>query len=423
MFAFVIVVSVTFMSQRIIGIGEPGIPTIPKFTLARSEIVRHQGQVALHALLTKGPSEAATGLEPIEHSGFHVWLVTANACVGTGPLPSSVVGTAREFYGQGASVKFAFPYQMRLIQSDGQSAALVLQVPGLSSPFGLGLRLFFLIGIPVALVLFLARKLSHPIEEIELAARRFSQGELSYRAGAIRGPREVRELGKAFDEMATRVESTLEAQNRLLADVSHEVRSPLGRIRLAANMLSEGKGDLQTNLGRIDRDVKRLDELIETLSTVTLPNQAIPMADVVDLRVLVEEIVDSVSLEAMAKRIELKTELVTIESTVNRFLIYSAFENLIRNAILHAFPDSVVEIRLSVGPTELRVLDRGPGVPPAELYRIFEPFYRSSEARERETGGAGLGLAIVHKAAQVHDAKSWAQLREGGGLEVVFQLK
>ena len=422
MFAFVVVVSVTFLSQRLIGFGEPGIPSIPKFTLARSEIVRHQGQVALHSFVTKGPAQAAAELRPIEDSGFRVWLVTAKACIGKNPLPASVAGSARELYGQGNSLKFSFPYQMRFIQSDGKAAALVLQVPGLSSPIGLGLRLFFLIGIPVAVVLFMAKKLSRPIEAIELAALRFSHGELSHRAGVLKGPKEVRELGKAFDEMATRVQNTLEAQKRLLADVSHEVRSPLGRIRMATNMLSEGKGDAETNIGRIERDVMRLDELIETLSAVTLPNQSNVISDVVNLRELVEEVVESVSLEASSKRIEISTELILIEATINRFLVHSAFENLIRNAILHASPDTVVEVRLSADPTQFSVLDRGPGVSAEELDRIFEPFYRTSEARERETGGVGLGLAIVQKAAQVHNAKTWAEHREGGGLEVTFQF-
>jgi signal transduction histidine kinase len=176
---------------------------------------------------------------------------------------------------------------------------------------------------------------------------------------------------------------------------------------------------VEANLNRIERDISRLDSLVGTVSHL-VANTAIQPAESesLDLAELVGEVVEICGPEAASKGIELRPTFSPAPMKGDRTLLVSTAENLIGNALRYAPAGSHIEITVTNHPPRITVSDQGPGVPSGELNRIFDAFFRSSAARERQTGGVGLGLSIVRRAASAHGGQAWAENREGGGLAV-----
>ena len=420
LFAFVITVAITFIGQRWVGASESRLPTFPLLTMAGSPLVEATGQSALINVDLGDRASALHILQPIEDSGIHAWIVTKEALVGSATLQPEVLNSARVLLNTGQIESLPFGYRMTKLNGDG---ILVLLVPGFNSAPHLAWRALLLIAIPVIIGLWLAKHLSFPIEQISAAATKMASGDLSARAGRLSGPKVIQSLGGAFDLMASQVQKTLVAQRRLLIDVSHETRSPLTRIRLAAKMLAEGKGTLENNTAHIERDVVRLDELIGTISTFVRPDEAIELDQRFNLANVAEDVLQVLRVEAEEKQIRFKVKFVETFIIGNHLLVRSAIENVTRNAIIHSSNESVVDVLVSNNPAKVQVLDRGPGVSIDELTKIFEPFYRQSEARERDSGGTGLGLAIANRAATLHGGRAYAEQREGGGLIVTIEFE
>lgn len=297
-----------------------------------------------------------------------------------------------------------------------------------------------LIGGGVALLLSglvcwgLVRYLTAPLILLRGATRRFSEGDLSARTGAVaRGRRdEVADLGRDFDVMAGRIENLIEGQRQLLGDISHELRSPLARLRMAgalgARQIESGAAgaDFAPAFERITRETGRLDGLIGQLLDLTrLENGGHNAFERVDVTALVKEIAADAQFEAQSqnKRVEI-TRADEFSMQGERALLSSAIENVVRNALRHTPENTAVEIALetSASGALVSVRDYGNGVPVETLERIFEPFFRVEEARDRQSGGAGLGLAIVQRAISAHGGKVSAHNVENGGLEVELEL-
>ncbi len=277
--------------------------------------------------------------------------------------------------------------------------------------------------------LVLAAYIASPLSRIRASARRVARGDLDARVGTLSLGRsaEMMALASEFDQMAARLKDLVEGQRRLIRDVSHEMRSPLARQRVALELArAQTTGDARLQLDRIERESERLEEMIG--QAIQLSRMEATMAQKVEnvaLDALVADIAADAAFEAQAQHCTLLIQqssplLVRAESD----LLASAIENVVRNAVNYTLPDSTVRIRLDrvEQQARLRVIDAGPGVPTGDCARIFEPYFRTDEARQRKSGGSGLGLAIAKRAVERQGGRIRASNVDGGGLEVEILL-
>lgn len=297
-------------------------------------------------------------------------------------------------------------------------------------------HLFTLPGLLVALLLSaaicygLARYLVSPLLRLRGAVQALAGGDLTVRVGPplTRRRDEVGSLGRDFDRMAERLQDLIESQRRLLRDVSHELRSPLARLQAALGLARQRTGEQATEeLERIEREAERLEELIgQTLSLSRLVSGIETRRDEqVDLAALLRNVADDARFEA-AQHGRMVTELFD-EVPVLRGdpeLLHRAIENVVRNAVRYTSPGTAVELglRRDGGQALISVRDHGEGVDPKDLERLFDPFFRSGEARDRASGGYGLGLAIARRAVELHGGDITAFNAPGGGLQVDLRL-
>jgi signal transduction histidine kinase len=253
----------------------------------------------------------------------------------------------------------------------------------------------------------ISRAIVRRIERLRAGVDRLGEGDLTARV-AVEGRDEVADLATSFNAAAGRIERLVGAERRMLASASHELRSPLARLRVAVELMGE---DAPEDLRReAETNVEELDELIEDLllsASLESRERAIATDDV-DLYALAE-------VEAARVGARLKggpTHVLGDERLLRRML-----RNLLENARRHAGSEIDVEVAPldAEGGALLRVLDRGPGVAEAERERVFEPFYRPAGHSEGAHGGVGLGLALVREIARHHDGDAVCLPRAGGG--------
>jgi two-component system OmpR family sensor kinase len=275
-----------------------------------------------------------------------------------------------------------------------------------------------------------ATYLTRPIRHLRKVSTRLAEGDLAARVTPLIGSRndELSDLGKDFDFMAARLQTLLNAQRQLLHDVSHELRSPVARMRLAVGIAQQQPDKVAMALGRIERETERLDELLGQILTLARLESGLSNdgKEKVSLDELLEEIIQDVSFEAQAsgRTIDYRADI-KAEVEGQRELLRRAFENVIRNAIKYTTDGSAVEIRLtseSHKPTIL-IRDHGPGIPEGELSKVFQPFYRLPSQQERsQPSGYGLGLAIAQRALSNHAGTLKLSNAAGGGLLARIQF-
>jgi two-component system sensor histidine kinase CpxA len=280
--------------------------------------------------------------------------------------------------------------------------------------------------------LLLAWYVAAPLQQIRASTRRFAEGDLDARVGELRFGRsaEMTSLASEFDEMAARIRALIESHRRLVRDVSHELRSPLARLRVALELARDGDASqLQASLDRIESESARLEAMLaQALELSRLETQRRAAQDTVPLDQLLEDVITNADYEGAPRgRKVVLAECERQMITGSRDALYSAFENVIRNALAYTQDGTTVTVKLARDPRTqngalVSVRDHGPGVPAEELARIFEPFYRTDSARTRSSGGTGLGLAIARTAVERHGGHICAKNAEGGGLEVTIKL-
>ncbi len=277
--------------------------------------------------------------------------------------------------------------------------------------------------------LLLAWYIASPLQRIRTSTRRFAEGDLDARVGRIRFGRsaEVVSLATEFDAMAERIKALVDSHRRLVRDVSHELRSPLARQRVALELARDGDAaQVHASLDRIECESDRLEAMLaQALELSRLETAAADARDHVALDALLEDVILNADYEgALRGRKVVLAERTHLFLTGSHAALYSAFENVIRNALAYTADGSTVAVRLLRAGDDARIVvrDHGPGVPDAELARIFEPFYRTDSARTRSSGGTGLGLAIAHRAIARHGGSIVARNADGGGLEVTISL-
>lgn len=274
----------------------------------------------------------------------------------------------------------------------------------------------------------LALYLSSPIGKVRAATKKLANGDLQTRVADQVGNRhdELAVLAKDFDEMAERIESLINSQKRLTRDVSHELRSPLARLNVALELAkAKSNGEDNKLLDRIERESKQLNDMISqilTLSKLESQSETIEKRDV-NIGKLVEKIVADADFEAQSqdKNVEI-TQNSDAKIFGNENLLSSAVENVLRNAVRYTKDKVEVSVNGSANETVIKIRDHGAGVPAEELDKLFKPFHRVAEARERKSGGVGLGLAIAEQAVHAHKGKISARNAKDGGLIIEIKL-
>ncbi len=238
---------------------------------------------------------------------------------------------------------------------------------------------------------------------------------------------ELAVLARDFDAMADQLRANRRAITQLLRDISHELRSPLARMRVAVGLARQPPADLPRQLDRLEREIERLDSLIsQVLKLARLHGSEAPIErEAFDVDEVIEEVVRDANFEGAVKGCNVELHG-TANSTVhgNRELLRSAVENVLRNAVRYSPQGALVDVIVERGDAGLSIVirDHGPGVPAGDLERIFEPFYRVAESRDRDTGGEGIGLAITSQVMRAHGGSARANNRVCGGLEVRLSL-
>ena len=329
----------------------------------------------------------------------------------------------------------------QIVAADG-SVYTVLSVPRRPSIFGaLSLPAISLTIVFIALVVsaltswWLAQHLSAPIRRIQEGARALASENLEtgvnagFRVSAgLEGRRdELAVLARDFDAMADQLRANRSAITQLLRDISHELRSPLARMRVALGLARQPPADISRQLDRLEREIERLDSLIsQVLKLARLHGTDTPFArEAFDLDEVIEEVVRDANFEGVAKNCKINLRgRARMSVNGNRDLVRSAIENVLRNAVRYSPKDTPVEVSVEHIQSGLliSIRDRGPGVPAADLERIFEPFYRVAESRDRDSGGEGIGLAITAQVMKAHGGAAKAANSQGGGLEVRLNL-
>jgi two-component system sensor histidine kinase CpxA len=428
------------------------VATSPYFTRSRPGIQRWER--GAERLLERRAEEVARRVERgVEPPGLHergrdgffgrhggLWVVGGDGVDPAGPpADPEVLDFARRVAAEGGPAAErigSFHLAGRPARRpDGREVVVVAgvrrppQVVDLIEPRALAGRLLLLALIVAVPSWWIARHLSKPVAAVQGAARRLAAGDLAARVGGASGRHdELGELARDFDAMAARLESLVEGQRRLVRDVSHELRSPLARLRVALELARDrAGGDAAPALDRIELEAERLDALVQQILTLSRLDPASEPARRyrIDLTERAESVAADASFEAEARRVEVVVEArggAPVEGDPEA--LRSALDNVVRNAVRHTREAGRVRIAVATSGDRatLVVHDQGPGVPEPALASLFEPFFRVEEARERDRGGAGLGLAIAARAVRLHGGEVVARNRPEGGLEVAMTL-
>jgi len=240
---------------------------------------------------------------------------------------------------------------------------------------------------------------------------------------------ELGALGREFDSMAERLGALIAARQRLLRDISHELRSPLARMEMAIGLARQEPASTPEQLDRVQRESERLDQLIgHILEYARLERDPATLTfEELDVAELVRQIVHDAEFESQSPpgRLSLASEE-TVKMRGEPQVLHSAIDNVVRNALLHGDARMPIKVTLSDDTDAVRITvrDHGPGVPEEDLPHIFEPFYRAGavDSKHVSTEGTGIGLAITQRAAALHGGEVSACNADGGGLMVTITL-
>lgn len=264
---------------------------------------------------------------------------------------------------------------------------------------------FLVIGATGILCWIAAAGVISPIRRIAASIALFGQGNLNVRVDSDRND-EIGQLGRSFNEMAERLERLITSERRLLSDISHELRSPLARLKFAMK-LARTSPDSAAALERIERDVNRIASLVADIVEINIveDDPLLQASREICVRDIVREVVHDCGMEAQMRGCAIRvTGDVCGPVHGNPELLRRAIENVLRNAIRYSPDKSSIDLVLSEDADNAAIIvrDFGPGVPPAALGRIFDPFFRVEEARNNNGGGSGLGLSIAKRAIMLH---------------------
>ncbi len=405
-----------------------------------TDLARSSGMIALAELERGGAPAASTYIESLERdTQLHACLfdVNGNPTAGKG---CETFADMRSRVAMSRLPEFAVKYglvrvALMLPGSGGRDYIFATELPaGPRAAFGMdraAVLLRFVVALSVSglICYLLTLYLTGPILRLRQAAQQLAGGMLSTRApaGIERRGDELGALGRDFNTMAARMEELISRQRQLIFDISHELRSPLARLNVALDLAKGGKaGSLPFD--HMESDLVRLNEMIGRLLTIaSLDTAAVPVEMTsVNMTDLVGQIVDDAGFEAQKRNVVVNMAAPEqCYARGNAELLHSAIENVVRNAICYTAAGTSVDVSLGhEGESQvlLVIRDHGKGVPENDLGRIFQPFYRVAEARDRESGGVGLGLAIADRVVRIHRGAIRAMNAQPEGLKVVIEI-
>ena len=284
-------------------------------------------------------------------------------------------------------------------------------------------------GIGVLTVGFISRRTLSPIRALSTAAERLGRGDLSQRVD-LSSTDEIGRLGQAFNRMATDLERAEQKRRILMADVAHELRTPLSNIKGYVEAMRDGLADCNgATINVVHQQVAHLAKLVEDLRLLALADtgaltvqlQPEKMEDVVAS--VVEGFIPRAAAKGVSVRHKGVTNLPAVPMDRNR--IQQVLHNLVENAVTHSNEGGTVIIKTEIvtpGMARISVADSGVGMDRETVDAVFERFYRLDPSRARATGGAGLGLAIVKKLVEAHGGRIWAESELGKGSIFSFEL-
>jgi len=285
----------------------------------------------------------------------------------------------------------------------------------------------------ILLVLVIARQVGVPLQRIAGAARRFGRGDLAARAGLHRND-ELGEVGRAFDEMADRVTKLMTAQRELMANVSHELQTPLARIQVAVDLMVDGIDDrVKELLPEISRDLGEVERLIDDVMTLSrfdlahtqgttvaapLHREAVAIAD------LVETAASRFRAQHPGRALVVAVAPALPVLPLDPVLVRRVIDNLLDNARKYSDADAMIGISASPAGrgVSVAVADRGIGIDAADLAQLFTPFFRTDRSRTRSTGGVGLGLVLARRVIEAHGGTIAVDSEVRCGTTVRFEL-
>lgn len=278
----------------------------------------------------------------------------------------------------------------------------------------------------------LARHFTSSIKRLQETIQKVARGDLSARVSKHFSGRkdEIAALGRDFDQMTARLEKSMLEQKRLIKDVSHELRTPLARLQFALALAQQrSQGVVDSELERIKQAADYLGNIItEILSLPVHDQQSWQLDDTLDLVSLLQSIINDYEQMAAEKSINIHFACQREEALVATYgnMLVGVFENILRNGIHYTPQHGTIEVGLSYKFYEnifsIVIADSGTGVPEELLGDIFQPFFRTDSARDRESGGHGLGLAIAHRSVTLHYGKIWAENKPTGGLKITVEI-
>lgn len=317
---------------------------------------------------------------------------------------------------------------------DGAGRCLIVSDRLASQPISVVAKFEPLLG-PLALgavvasiaAILLSQWLARPIQLVSRGLKTLAGGDLGARLhpDLRTSNRELAELGAAFDHAATQLQELSDGRQRLFHDISHEIRSPLARLRAALELLEIAPTRHASMLRQMETDIRRLDQLIEEILTLARYERAEATLRIEPLNLveLIEPIISDAAFEGRERNVSVDfvgEEALPLRGDAE--LLYRVFENIVRNAVKYSPPDGKVVVRtaLTNGLLTIEVEDEGRGVAPEDLPHLFTPFVRVGPTSE--TAGVGLGLAIAHRAVALHGGQMTAANRPDGGLTVTVRL-
>ena len=308
------------------------------------------------------------------------------------------------------------------------------------------IRLLLIILFSILVCIWLSRTMTQRIRRVQNTVHRMIDGDYQAHPNLSKmGDDELGLLANDVAELSTRLAESELARKQMLSDISHELRSPLARLEVATELTRDFAPNASRYLDRIDKESARMNELIEQIIHIqSLQMQQYTIdnleTDMVDMAEIISDIGKDVCFEFQHKDVRWQWQSPDSSSLLaassaswkvlgNQEQLHSALENIIRNAFMHTAADS--EVRAEIKKVEMKnkapaiqisITDEGGGVAEKDLERIFQPFVRLDSARHRETGGYGLGLAIVHAVVTAHKGHINAYNRTDGIQGLVVQI-